>query len=355
VNIAFLVNDVSTERPLYSTTQMAMEAVARGHDVWYFGVGEFSHTHDDPYGDPYCDVVCANARQAPQRRHRKPEAFLEAVQEATPQPLRVAPAGLDVLVLRNDIAQDIERPWAQWAGVLFGQLAVRRGVIVVNDPYGLAQAMNKLYLLHFPPEVRPATLVTRDPDQVRAFIAERGGHAVLKPLVGSGGQSVFMVHPHEDANVNQIIEVICRDGYLVAQEYLPAAEKGDVRLLLLDGRPLTVDGAYAAFRRIPQGADPRSNTTAGGTEQPATVDGTVLALAEAVRPKLKQDGMFFVGLDIAGDKLMEINVFSPGGLVGSARLTGVDFTPAVIASLERKVRHMRSYGHSYSNRELATL
>jgi glutathione synthase len=347
VKVAFLVNDVATERPVYSTTRMAMEAVGRGHEVWYFDVGDFSHTQNDE--------VCAEARQAPQKRQRKPDSFLAAFQEAAPQPLRVAPEGLDVLVLRNDIAQDIERPWAQWAGVLFGQLAARRGVIVVNDPYGLSQAMNKLYLLHFPPQVRPATLVTRQPEHVRGFIAERGGHAVLKPLLGSGGESVFMVHPNEDSNVNQIIDVICRDGYLVAQEYLPAAEHGDVRMLLLNGRPLEVDGAYAAFRRLPQGSDPRSNTSVGATEAPAQVDDTMLALAEAVRPKLQQDGMFFVGLDIAGDKLMEINVFSPGGLAGSQQFTGVDFTPAVIASLERKVQHVRSYGRGFSNRELATM
>jgi glutathione synthase len=240
-------------------------------------------------------------------------------------------------------------------GAQFGQLVARRGVVVVNDPQGLAQAVNKLYLLHFPVGVRPATLVTRNPEQVGAFIAEHDGHAVLKPLLGSGGESVFVIHPNEDSNVNQIIEVICRDGYVVAQEYLPAAEDGDLRLLLLNARPLEVDGEYAAFRRLPSGSDPRSNTSAGGKEAAATVGETELAIVEAVRPKLEKDGMFFVGLDIAGDKLMEINVFSPGGLAGSAHFTGVDFASVVVESLERKVRHVASYGPLFSNRELATL
>jgi glutathione synthase len=214
----------------------------------------------------------------------------------------------------------------------------RRGVLVVNDPQGLAQAANKLYLLDFPVDIRPATLVTRNSEQVHAFIAEHGGHAVLKPLLGSGGESVFVVHPDEDSNVNQIIEVICRGGYVVAQEYLPAAEDGDVRLLLLNGQALESDGAYAAFRRLPTGSDPRSNTSAGGKEVAVTIGETELAIVEAVRPKLDKDGMFFVGLDIAGDKLMEINVFSPGGLAGSAHFTGVDFASMVIEALERKVR-----------------
>jgi glutathione synthase len=330
VKLALFVNDVATERPLYSTTQLAMAAVARGHEVYYLDVGDFSYAQDD--------VVCANARRAPRRKSRKPDAFLAAIQEEEPRPLAVEPGSLDVLMLRNDVAQDSDRPWAQSVGVQFGGLAARRGVVVVNDPLGLAQAMNKLYLLDFPAHVRPATLVTRNPELVRAFIDDHHGDAVLKPLLGSGGESVFVVHPSEDSNVNQIIEVICRDGYLVAQEYLPAAEEGDLRLLLLNGRPLEADGAYAAFRRLPSGTDPRSNTSAGGKEAPATIGETELALVDAVGPKLEKDGMFFVGLDIAGDKLMEINVFSPGGLAGSAHFTGVDFTSMVIDALERKAQ-----------------
>jgi glutathione synthase len=330
MRLAMFVNDVATERPLYSTTQLAMVAVARGDEVFYLDVGDFSYTQDDE--------VCANARPAPAKKPRKSEPFLTAIQEATPRPLNVGPDSLDVLMLRNDVAQETDRPWAQSVGIQFGQLAARRGVVVVNDPLGLAQAMNKLYLLHFPSEVRPATLVTRNPEQVREFIAEHDGHAVLKPLLGSGGESVFVIHPNEDSNVNQIIEVICRDGYVVAQEYLPAAEEGDLRLLLLNGRPLEADGAYAAFRRLPSGSDPRSNTSAGGKEAAASISETELAIAEAVRPKLEKDGMFFVGLDIAGDKLMEINVFSPGGLMGSTHFAGVDFTSIVIEALEHKAQ-----------------
>jgi glutathione synthase len=347
MRLAMFVNDVAGERPLYSTTQLAITAVARGHEVFYLDVGDFSCT-------PH-DKVCANARPAPDKKQRKPEAFLTAVQEATPRLLSVEPASLDVLMLRNDVAKDTERPWAQSVGIQFGQFAAQRGVIVVNDPIGLAKAMNKLYLLNFPVDIRPATLVTRNPEQVHAFIAEYDGHAVLKPLLGSGGDSVFVIHPNEDSNVNQIIEVICRDGYVVAQEYLPAAEDGDLRLLLLNGRALEADGAYAAFRRLPTGSDPRSNTSAGGKEAAATVGETELAIVEAVRPKLEKDGMFFVGLDIAGDKLMEINVFSPGGLAGSRHFTGVDFASIVIAALERKVQHVAGYGSVFSNSELATL
>ncbi len=147
---------------------------------------------------------------------------------------------------------------------------------------------------------------------------EHGGHIVLKPLQGSGGQGVFLVQPDDKSNLNQMIESISRDGYVIAQEYLPAAEKGDIRLFMMNGLPLRYRGKYAAFRRIRSADDMRSNIHAGGKKAQAEINSTHLELAKMVRPKLVQDGMFLVGLDIVGDKLMEINVFSPGGL-GSAR------------------------------------
>ena len=128
-----------------------------------------------------------------------------------------------------------------------------------------------------------------------------------------------------------------RDGYVVAQEYLPAASEGDMRLFLMDGRPLEVDGHYAAFRRVPPEGDGRSNMSAGGTSAPAEVDDTVLALAEAVGPKLVEDGMFLAGIDIVGDKLMEVNVFSPGGLGSAGEFGGVDFAAGVIDALAAKL------------------
>src|SRR5690606_31609580 len=134
---------------------------------------------------------------------------------------------------------------------------------------------------------------------------------VLKPLQGSGGASVFLVRPDDIPNINQMIDAVSRDGYVIAQEYLPAATEGDMRLFMMNGRPLRVKGKYAAFRRIRSGGDMRSNGHAGGKLAEAEVTDTALRMAEIVRPKLVQDGMFLVGLDVVGDKLMEINVFSP--------------------------------------------
>ena len=231
---------------------------------------------------------------------------------------------------------------------------MRRGVIVVNDPTGLAKASTKMYFQLFPEEVRPRTLITRDRDEIKAF-ARQEGRCVLKPLQGSGGASVFLVQQSDIPNLNQMIDAVSRDGFVICQEYLPAAEDGDMRLFVMNGRPLQVKGKYAAFRRVRSGGDMRSNIHAGGKLAEAVVDSVALRIAEIVRPKLVQDGMFLVGLDIVGDKLIEINVFSPGGLGSALKFTKINFSKYVIHALERKADYMGFYGRSSDNVDMCTL
>ena len=258
--------------------------------------------------------------------------------------------------MRNDPADDMtERPWAVTSGILFAQLSVAAGTLVVNDPSHLANAVNKTYFQHFPEAVRPRTLISRDPDDITAFVKETAGGAVLKPLQGSGGAGVFFVSDDESPNLNQMIEAVGRDGYIVAQEALPEADQGDVRMFLMNGRPLVADGHYAAFRRVNPTTDRRSNMRVGGAAEPVEVDDTMLRVAEAVRPKLLADGMFLVGLDIVGDKIMEVNVFSPGGLGNCGELYGVDFTAVVVDALEHKVHLRDHYDRALTNVILATL
>jgi glutathione synthase len=157
------------------------------------------------------------------------------------------------------------------------------------------------------------------------------------------------------SNLNQIVESLTRDGFIIVQEYLPAAAEGDTRLFVMNGQPLRHRGKYAAFRRIRTGDDMRSNVSAGGTIARATIDDTALRIAEIVRPKLVADGMFLVGLDIVGDKLMEINVFSPGGLGSAQRFEKVNFAHAVLEALERKVQYGVFYRRKFNNVEMATL
>lgn len=346
MRLGLLVNDLATERPDYATTAIAMAARRMGHEVWYLSVEDFAYDPDHR--------VMARVTAAPEEKEA--EGFIELLSSEETRRERIPARDLDVLFLRNDPAADAEsRPWAQSVGIVFGQAVAREGVLVVNDPFGLSQALNKLYFQEFPAAIRPKTLITRDPEEVRSFFREHPGDMVLKPLRGSGGQSVFLVREDEAANLNQMVEAVARDGYLVAQEYLPAAAEGDLRIFLLNGRPLRHEDRYAAmFRRAAEG-DLRSNIHAGGTVERAEVDDRALRIADLVRPKLVEDGMFLVGLDIAGEKLMEVNVFSPGGLHSMSRLEEVDFGVPVVRALERKVEYVRCYGRRFRNADLAIL
>lgn len=347
MKIGFVVNDIATEKPTYSTTRLAMTAARLGHDVSLTGLRDFGYEPDE-------SLVASIAAGTPGKAYRSLDRYLEDVQAASRERVRLN--DFDVLVLRADPAVDAaESAWANAAGLAFGHLAADAGVLVVNDPRSLTEAVSKAYFQHFPEVVRPRTMISRDEDRIRQFVEELGGRAVLKPLQGSGGSGVFLVDMKAEPNVSQIVESIARDGYVVAQEYLPAARDGDVRMFVMNGKALEVGGAYAAFRRRPGDTDVRSNMSAGGSAEAVTVTDEMLQLVDAVRPKLIADGMFLVGLDIVGDKLMEINVFSPGGLGSTEALYDVDFTSAVIEDLERKTSMREHYGSELANVQLATI
>lgn len=347
MKIGFVVNQIETEKPGFTTTRLMRTALNNGHEAWSIGVSNFTYDVDES--------VYAQASTVPKSKYNSDVLFINDLHSPKAIRSRVKVNDLDVLMLRNDPAEDqILRPWAQQAGITFGRMAVNHGVIVLNDPNGLAKANNKAYFQSFPESVRPATLISRDRDEIKRFAGEYG-QIVIKPLQGSGGAGVFMVRPEDIPNMNQMIDAIIRDGYIVAQEYLPAASEGDIRLFIMNGHPLKYKGKYAAFRRVRTGGDLRSNIHAGGTLAPAVITDEILNIVEVVRPKLVLDGMFLVGLDIAGDKLMEINVFTPGGLGSAKKFEKVNFANAVIHALERKVQYMSFYKRRFNNVEMATL
>jgi glutathione synthase len=348
MRIGFMVNDISTEQPGYTTIRLAMAATNLGHEAWVIGAGDFSYQVDEN--------VHAQARSVSRRRYKLSTTFHADLQSRKARVEDITVDDLDVVMLRSDPSTDLGfRAWAQTSGIVFGRVAMRHGVIVLNDPNGLSKAMNKMYFQLFPEEVRPKTIITREGTAIRQFAKDHGGNVVLKPLQGSGGTNVFLVRPDDMSNLNQMVEAVSREGYVIAQEYLPAAADGDTRLFLMNGVPLRYKGKYAAFKRIRGTEDLRSNIHAGGKLQPATITDTHLKVAEIVRPKLVEDGMFLVGLDIVGDKLMEINVFSPGGLGSAQKFEKVNFAHAVIHALERKVEYMKYYRRNFDNVEMSTL
>ena len=347
MKIGFLVNDVMTEQAGFTTTRLAHAALNLGHEVFTMGVGDLAYDPDE--------FIRARARTTARTSFKSHETYLKELQGKKGVTRRITVDELDVLMLRNVPSDDyLSRPWASTAAAEFGRLAMRHGVVVVNDPNGLSKASSKMYFQLFPEEVRPKTLITRSREEIKAFAKEEGT-IVLKPLQGSGGASVFLVRPDDVPNLNQMIDAVSRDGFVIAQEYLPEAEHGDMRLFLMNGQPLRDKGKYAAFRRVRGGGDMRSNIHAGGKLASAEITDAILDIAEIVRPKIVQDGMFLVGLDIVGSKLMEINVFSPGGLGSAQVFTKVNFNRTVIRALERKVSYMNYYGRNYDNVDMCTL
>ncbi|WP_099866250.1 glutathione synthetase [Pararhizobium haloflavum] len=347
MRIVFFINSIEGEAPHFTTTVLALAALNRGHEIYYVTPGDFVLRPDDS--------LMVRAVSLPRAKYKKPETLHKDLHGDGTKIETIDVADLDVLFLRNDPSDDAyERPWAAHVGAMFGRLASERGVLVVNDPDGLALAQNKLYFQGFPERVRPETLISKSIDEIKSFIENQPKGVIVKPLQGSGGKNVFKVDTPTDANLNQIFEAVSGEGYLIAQGYIPEAKSGDVRLFVMNGKPLELGGKFAALRRVPAKGEVRSNIHVQGTAEKVKVTDTMLEVAELVRPKLIQDGMFLVGLDIVGDKILEINVYTPGGLWSMSQMYEADFPGAVIEALERK-REVHAANRTISNRALATL
>ena len=214
--------------------------------------------------------------------------------------------------------------------------AVRRDTLVVNDPRGIQHANEKLYTTYFP-ELMPATLVTAHKDRIKAFVTKVGGRSVIKPLDGRGGEGV-MVLSDGDPNVNAIIETTTKNGRRAAmvQVFLPEVKVGDKRVLLLDGELL------GAVLRVPASDDIRSNLRVGGRAVKAGIDAAEQKLIDTLTPKLRQDGLYFVGIDLIGGFLTEVNVTSPTGIQAMTRLDGVNYSASVIDWVEKRAARVKA-------------
>lgn len=209
-------------------------------------------------------------------------------------------------------------------------LELARGkTVLMNDPRGLRDSNEKLYTLHFS-KWMPRTMVTSNEDQIFAFVKEVGGRGVIKPLDLAGGSGVMMLSP-DDKNARSIVQLLTDEGRRLAmvQEYLPNVVKGDKRILLLDGEVL------GAINRVPRSDDLRSNIHVGGSVEACEVTAEERALVADIAPRLKKDGLIFVGLDVIGGKLTEVNVTSPTGIQQLSQHVNRDVADDVIAWMER--------------------
>jgi glutathione synthase len=329
MRVCFVVNNVKTQRPSYTTLHLAFAAYRRGHDVAFASLDAFSQ------GEA-ADIVGDVVRPKP-RRLRDAAAYARALTAADAPHEDARLTDFDVIFLRNNPNAGAKEGDNFNPAIDFGRRLKQAGVLVVNDPDGLSRAGSKMYLAGFPVELRPKTVITRSVERVRAFLRELDGPAIIKPLAGFGGQNVFYLGRGQTANLAQMISTVRRDGYVIVQEYLPAITKGDKRVLLLGGAPLRVGSVVAAYKRMRPKDDIRNNMHVGGSRRRTDFSEAEQRICDLLRPRLVADGLYFVGVDLVGDKILEINVFAPGGVHNINELYDIDVGTALVRDLERKV------------------
>jgi glutathione synthase len=313
MRFVFVMDPVSTVIVDEDTSfALMLEAEARGHRV--------DHCLTSDVGLRGTKVVARVRRAAMQLDASAPITLGEAED--------IDLADVDAVFIRKD------PPFTEeylWLTLVLDHL--EGTTLVVNSPRGLREANEKLYAHNFP-EVVPPTIMTSHKDEVLRFLNDVGGKAVIKPIDGHGGEGVFLLS-QGDNNINGLIEAVTRLGSrnAIVQALIPEIyDEGDKRILLVDGELLGVVG------RVPSKGDLRSNVHVGGSAAPAEISAADEQIIEAIRPRLLADRLFFVGLDVIGGKLIEVNVTSPTLIQQMSRLTGENLSARVIDKLEEKAR-----------------
>ncbi|MCE0557811.1 MULTISPECIES: glutathione synthase [unclassified Motilimonas] len=282
-----IVMDPITDIKIHKDSSFAMllEAQQRGYELYYLEMS-----------DLYLDNGRAFATTKQLKVQRDPKNWFELAEQET-----IALSDLDVILMRKDPPFDTEYIYATY--IL--ERAEDEGCLIVNKPQSLRDANEKLFTSWFS-EFTPETLVSSDAAKIRAFYAKHQD-IILKPLDGMGGASIFRVKPN-DPNLAVIIETLTNHGqnYCMAQGFISQISDGDKRILVVDGEPVPY-----CLARIPAKGETRGNLAAGGRGEARPLTESDWAIARTIGPKLKEKGLIFVGLDVIGDKLTEINVTSP--------------------------------------------
>ena len=294
-----------------SSFALMLEAQARGHALWHYHVRTLALRGGR---------VTAHGHPVTVRRERGNHfTFGAAVELDLGQ-------DVDVVLMRQDPPFDMGYITATH---LLEHIHPK--TLVVNDPAQVRNAPEKLFVLNYP-ELMPQTLVTADPAAIARFRAEHGD-IIVKPLFGNGGAGVFHLKPG-DPNLNSLLEMFAGTSRepLMIQQYLPAVREGDKRIILVDGVPM------GGINRVPAAGEARSNMHVGGRPEPTVMTERELEICAAIGPELKRRGLIFVGIDVIGGYLTEINVTSPTGLQELARFDGVHLERAIWDVIEAKRR-----------------
>lgn len=291
-----------------STFRIAEEAQARGHELFFYSPDRLRFDEGR---------VVATVRDMRLRRVHGDHVTLGPAETRTL-------TDFDVVWLRQDPPFDMG-----YITTTHMLDLVNARTLVVNDPFWVRNFPEKLLVLRFP-DLIPATLIARDLDALKDFKA-RYGDIIVKPLYGNGGAGVFRLGP-EDRNLNALFETftaISREP-LIAQQYLPAITNGDKRIILVDGVPV------GAINRVPQRGETRSNMHVGGRAEKAELTARDHEICAAIGPTLREHGQVFVGIDVIGDCLTEINVTSPTGLQEMERFDGRNLTAGLWDVIEAR-------------------
>ncbi len=291
-----------------STFRIALEAQERGHSLFFYTPDKLAFDEGR---------VTARGWPITLRREKGNHVDFGA-------PAEVDLADFDVVWLRQDPPFDM--------GYITTTHILERihpRTLVVNDPFWVRNSPEKLLVLNFP-HLTPPTMIARDLATIRAFKA-RHGDIILKPLYGNGGAGVFRLDPNDRnlASLHELFTGMSREP-LIVQKFLPAVAQGDKRIILVDGEPV------GAINRVPQAGETRSNMHVGGRPEPVGLTPRDLEICAAIGPELRDKGQVFVGIDVIGDWLTEINVTSPTGLQELERFDGINGAARIWEVIEAK-------------------
>lgn len=311
-----------------STLTLIHECIKRGHMVVVATPENLTIRNSIAYG--FCKVVTT--------KNAIPRSIKAFYKSAILKEKMLPLAGFDVVFMRANPPLD---PIA-----LNFLDSVKEDVFVVNSVEGLREANNKLYTAVFDDpnnEIIPATHVSKNKEYLKRTIRESDSEKmIMKPLNGYGGSGVIMLEKSARSNINSLLDFYIdnKDGssnYVILQDYIEGAEKGDVRILILNGEVI------GAMRRVPSEDDHRSNVSAGGTIVKHKLTQKEKDLCERIGPKLLKDGLFFVGIDVINGMLVEVNVMSPGGITNINKAGKVRLQEKVIDALEKEVNQRNKH------------
>ncbi len=321
MKFAFIIDPISKLDPGHDTSVALMEAAqALGHQVWVTQAEKLSVVNSQAWA--LLEEVKLTPAELVEGRWVVSEKWY-AISEAVLHPLEE----MDAVFMRTDPPVTVPYLYATY---ILDYINPDK-TLVINSPDGIRKANEKMYALQFN-DVIPETIVSQDKKVIRKFVEEKGA-AVLKPLGGKAGEGILFLEPG-DRNLNSLVEVSTRWGRepVMVQTYLPAAKDGDKRIILLNGEPI------GALNRIPTGSEFRGNMAVGGRVAATEITPQDKKICDRVGPKLQQDGLYFVGIDVIGGYLTEVNVTSPTGIREIDRLNGTRLAERAIEWIQQVKR-----------------